>query len=176
MGTRSVIAVPLEGHRHPDAPRFRGRYVHWDGYPEGVGVAVAEVIARDGLTTAVETLIKEHYGWSSVNAGDSTENRDPARFVNVPGYGLAYMNDTEQPNESRDSDDGDNWDIEYAYVIRADATVEAYRNEGHANPNAVGEWSYLGTVTTAGLQEPAALPPLIVAVDAGTGKPALPAG
>ena len=61
MGTRSVIAA-----HYPDG--VKGRYVHWDGYPSGVGKAVFEIAKRDGLEGAFHTLLERHYGWSTVTA------------------------------------------------------------------------------------------------------------
>jgi len=41
MGNRAVIAAT-----YPDG--VKGRYVHWDGYPSGVGLAVLAIVQRDG--------------------------------------------------------------------------------------------------------------------------------
>ena len=96
MGTRSVVAVPTAGGG------WKGRYVHWDGYPAGVGDAVRAIVERDGVETAVDTLVVTNYGWSSV-AAETREDEDlsagmsDGRFKVVPGYGVAY---TEQDGQS----------------------------------------------------------------------------
>lgn len=89
MGTRSVIAAT-------PADAARGRYVHWDGYPTGVGQALLNIVRRDGLDKAREVLTREHFGWSSVTGEGSdlaATTTDDGRFVIVPGYGLAYSHD-----------------------------------------------------------------------------------
>lgn len=118
MSTNSIIGLPTE------TGGFRGRYVHWDGYPEGVGEAVAAIVSRDGYTLAVKTLLSAH-GWSQVT-GD-TEPADTRSGTVVPGYGVAYT-----PEGNRD---------------------EWFRNEGTETPNewvseGVAEWAYVITETT----------------------------
>lgn len=125
MGTRSIVAI-----KTGDNGSWKGRYVHWDGYPDGVGAAVVAVIERDGVEKAVKVLTEEHYGWSSLNAtgGEST---DSTRFTTVDGYGVAYVNDTEQPDEwITDADFGESW-CEYVYVIDPQTgVVRAYEING----------------------------------------------
>ena len=132
MGTRSVVAVRDKG-----GVAWKGRYVHWDGYPDGVGAAVAEIVKRDGVETAVRTLLEEHYGWSTVNAEPNvslTQGYDDGRFVAVPGYGVAYT--TKQGQSSPDewyrfplSKDDCVW-IEWVHVIEPDGTVNSYDTYG----------------------------------------------
>ena len=55
MGTRSIVGAEI-------GDKTEGRYVHWDGYPEGVGRAVARIVLRDGYERAVKTLMLDHYG------------------------------------------------------------------------------------------------------------------
>lgn len=114
MGTRSIVAVPTEDGG------WKGRYVHWDGYPTGVGLALLKIVQRDGLDTARRVLTEEHYGWSSVDAeGDSTPSYySPERFEVVPGYGVAYIY-TEHPDEWLTSDGDTGW-TEWAYVLHDD--------------------------------------------------------
>ena len=108
MGTRSIIAVP-----HGDG--WRGRYCHWDGYPQGVGVNLLAIVQRDGIEQARTILTQDFYGWSGINRAQphldgvvpdkDADYGSPAyvawlyspeghlsrgRFVNVPGYGEAY--------------------------------------------------------------------------------------
>lgn len=115
MGTRSVIGIPDATHG------WRGRYVHWDGCPSGVGEALRQLVNRDGYATAVRVLTEEHYGWSSVHpehSGDLAPSYRDGRFASVEGYGVAYT--TEQGQSSPDDwilADGDDWDTEWAYLL-----------------------------------------------------------
>ena len=109
MGTRSIIAEP-DGHQG-----WRGRYCHWDGYPQGVGVNLLAIVQRDGIEQARRILLHDFYGWSGINrAQPNIEGVEPdrdaewgspayvahqfgpdgtsggGRWVNVPGYGEAY--------------------------------------------------------------------------------------
>lgn len=127
MGTRSVIAIP-EGKTG-----WRGRYCHWDGYPSGVGAALRSIVLRDGMETAIRTLIIDHYGWSSVNAhAEQTLDSatDDGRFVPVPGYGIAYTTKDNQssPDDWHTRADKRSW-CEWAYVLRTDR-IDVYRNAG----------------------------------------------
>jgi len=114
MSTNSIVGVPHEGS-------WRGRYVHWDGYPTAMVPALFAIVARDGYETAVRTLTADHHGWSSVVADAAARlargepARDPKRFAPVPGYGVAYTDD-EQPDEWWGP--SGNGDVEqWAYVL-----------------------------------------------------------
>lgn len=129
MGTRSVIATP-----GPDGG-WKGRYVHWDGYPAGVGDALRAIIARDGVEKALKVLTEDHYGWSSVDGrgGELSPGMRDGRFVVVEGYGVAYT--TEQGQSSPDewvTDDtfADSW-CEYVYVVLPDGRVTAFSRYYH---------------------------------------------
>jgi hypothetical protein len=113
MGTCSVIAATT-------ADTERGRYVHWDGYPTGVGQAILDIVRRDGLDKARTVLTAEHFGWSSVTGDDpeSDFNREPTRFEVVPGYGIAYTH-TEHHDEWAQPIDSE----EYGYTLDDDALV-----------------------------------------------------
>ena len=116
MGTRSVIAVRNE------TGGWKGRYCHWEGYPEGVGDAVRDIVKRDGVEKAIKTLTEDHYGWSSVD-GDERQELDrwynDGRFVAVPGYGIAYTTKDGQsdPDEWISSEDADSLVCEYVHLI-----------------------------------------------------------
>lgn len=124
MGTRSIIAIP-EGKTG-----FRGRYCHWDGYPGGVGHALRSIVLRDGMETAIRTLIIDNYGWSTVNANamqalDGTN--DDGRFAPVPGYGIAYTTkDNQSSPDSWLTRKDESW-CEWAYVLHADR-IDVYRS------------------------------------------------
>lgn len=121
MGTRSVVAVATGDQS------WRGRYIHWDGYPEGVGTVLHGIIKRDGRDLAVKTLTEDHRGWSSLTAEPAPDNSGlgDERSVAVPGYGVAYSDD-EQPDEwITDVSIHESW-CEFAYVIQKDGSIKPY--------------------------------------------------
>ena len=127
MGTRSIIAIP-EGKTG-----FRGRYAHWDGYPNGVGRALRSIVLRDGMETAIRTLLVDNYGWSTVDAAhyqEVPEYMDDGRFVAVPGYGVAYTTKDGQSDPAIWLSRGDtgNW-CEWAYILRADR-IDVFAGRG----------------------------------------------
>lgn len=140
MSTRSVVAVPLPGGG------WKGRYVHFDGYPSGVGSALAKIVQRDGYEKAVQTLTQDHYGWSTVDGEDVQERyqwENDGRFEAVPGYGIAYTDTVIegfgfQPGYQQvTSDDwitesGDDQGTEYAYVLHPDSLRVLERTGGGA--------------------------------------------
>lgn len=108
MGTRSIIALKTGNG-------WFGRYCHWDGYPEGVGSAIWHIVKRDGLPTAVQTLITDNYSWSCLTASDEPaegETYDSENFRR--GYG--YVHGDARP-EDVITDNGDKWGTEYGYVL-----------------------------------------------------------
>lgn len=135
MGTRSFIAEPY-------GESWRGRYVHWDGYPTSKGPMLQALIARDGREAVLETILHRYYGWSSLHptqpditgvepdvnapygspAYEASRFTSDGRFANVPGYGIAYT--TEQGQSSEDQwitpeglASGEDWDTEWGYVV-----------------------------------------------------------
>ena len=115
MSTRSVIATGT-------ADNWKGRYVHWDGYPTAVGRAVQEIMRRDGYAKATKVLLNDHYGWSSVDGqigGEVPESLQDERFVQVSGYGVAYREDhgESNPDEWFTSDSANPLWIEWVYIL-----------------------------------------------------------
>lgn len=73
MSTRAAIARP-NGESESGAPRFKGRYHHWDGYPSGLGATLFEiyrsVFDRD-IEAMLKMLLDKHpAGWSTINGAD----------------------------------------------------------------------------------------------------------
>jgi len=66
VSTRSCIARPSDDHL------FEGVYVHWDGYPSGVGAALHAAVKFFGSAElAALYLIDDHpAGWSSLASAD----------------------------------------------------------------------------------------------------------
>lgn len=133
MGTRSVLAVQ-------QGDGWKGRYCHWDGYPDHQLTTLLELIERDGAERVRRVLTEEHYGWSTTGAdqGNSHDYQDDPRFVAVPGYGVAYT--TEQGQSSLDdwiTHDGDDWGTEWAYVI-GDRSVTVFERVYDDGDHAIG--------------------------------------
>lgn len=109
MGTRSIVGLKT-------GKGWFGRYVHWDGYPSGVGAAVWHIAKRDGLSKTVATLLMENYSWSTLTAQENP-NEDEFGYdaeCFVKGYGYKHGDAT--PDQII-TDDGDKWGTEWAYII-----------------------------------------------------------
>lgn len=121
MSTRSVVATgTVEG--------WKGRYVHFDGYPTGVGESVRQIVPRDGVETTVWNLIHDNYGWSSVDAEFGKELDEflrDGRFVRVDGYGVAYTTEQGQssPDDWQTDSNADPLWIEWVYLIQDEGIV-----------------------------------------------------
>lgn len=101
--TPCIVAVP-------DVERvFRGRYVHFDGHPDGAGAQLATIVHREGVATAIRILIDEHVGWVSIQADQPPGPSVTADAV-IPGYGVALT-------EGSDYLDACASGIEWAYVL-----------------------------------------------------------
>lgn len=140
MGTRSVVAVPLDGG-------FQGRYIHWDGYPTGVGADLHALVNRDGVETVLRVMTQENYGWSNTDLSHDGvtlgHGYDDGRFRAVKGYGVAYTTEQNQSNPDewiRSS--GDCWGTEWAYVLGRDSIAVFQPRGSWANP----DWVHVGTV------------------------------
>ena len=125
MSTRSVIA-------RPTAAGFQGRYIHWDGYPSGVGQQIYDLFqghfGKD-FGRLQQVLLDEHpAGWSSLagnwakapgfaenpsSANDPSSAEDgPACYCHGGRHEEAY--EVTQANASGSG-------CEYAYVLHAGA-------------------------------------------------------
>lgn len=147
MGTRSVVAIP-------QGDTWKGRYVHWDGYPSGVGCALVEIRQRlypNDLPGMIKMLTEDHWYWSSLVGSDQQPDLPypDDRMAVVPGVGVSG-NGNAKPDEwvTPDIDAGCEW----CYVLTDAGIVvlEAKRGGRHAvgmfgiNPGA--SWSYVATV------------------------------
>lgn len=69
MSTRSIVAKP-------DGDAWKGRYVHSDGYPSGVGAclftAYHEAFGGDLAAMTAKLVDSEHVGWSALCGHDLT--------------------------------------------------------------------------------------------------------
>jgi hypothetical protein len=117
MSTHAIIAANFTGGEElRDASRVEGRYVHLDGYPEGVGAALARIVKRDGYDKAIATLMLKYTDWSSVNAlADQPGNWG----IVVPDYGVANSRDTDGDREWYPIEEGETCycGAHYGYVM-----------------------------------------------------------
>lgn len=181
MSTRSAVCEPY-------GDGYRGRYVHSDGSPTGVGWTLLQLVARDGLENVRQTLIHDHAGWSilrphavkitrkmiadakraaraagldwrfggAVHDYTSPEYQawywdrmcDDGRYINVPGYGVAYSTtQIELWGEPYQQASEDDWitpdiddDTEWRYVLANDS-LKVFSGFG-AWPKMVGTIPY----------------------------------
>ena len=76
MSTRSIIAIP-------EGDGWKGRYVHYDGYPAGVGQTVWHIVKTAGLAEAARILTSKPIGWSIINDNpDGIPRSTPATTTN----------------------------------------------------------------------------------------------
>jgi hypothetical protein len=112
MATRSIIAVPHKGG-------WRGRYCHWDGYPDAKVPDLLLLVRRDGLEQARKNLMKN--AWSSIYASKTKlaemwhGNADD--FSLVDGYGIAYKED--KPHLFTDKSKNFGW-AQFLYLLADD--------------------------------------------------------
>ena len=111
MGTRSAVCEPY-------GDSYRGRYVHWDGYPSYNGRVLWALVHRDGLERVREVLIHQHFEWSSLKLDevDDTESHYRSAYDFVAGYGNAFRAPTDW--WVTPYNDGD---TEWRYVLADDA-------------------------------------------------------
>lgn len=105
MSTRSVIAVPTDND-------WKGRYVHWDGYPSHMGAQLTAIIQRDGYEKAVKVLTEDHKSWSGISTEGSY---DEFGGIAVPGYGAAH-NDIPEGDDPWIYPGNQDW-TEYVYLL-----------------------------------------------------------
>lgn len=108
MSTNAIVGIPT-------GTGFTGRYVHWDGYPAGVGRAVANIVKRDGTELAVKTLTEDYTEWSQVTGDDDPASTGP---IIVKGYGIAY-DDQDETYWYDENSRGPEW----AYAITTESIV-----------------------------------------------------
>lgn len=114
MATRGIVAHATSNGG------WRGRYVHWDNYPERIVGVLGELVARDGRANVAHKLCYEHASWSSLDptASKSNENSLYSQHETVEGYGYAHT-DIELTDSSAWFINGDTelgW-AEWLYII-----------------------------------------------------------
>ena len=115
MATRAIIAVKR-------SQGWRGRYAHWDNYPERMVGVLGQLAHRDGLTQVVTTLINDNPSWSIINPDTTGYESDPLTRTETlrKGYGIVH--------DDMDKDSDQSWYTEatgayswadYVYVMEA---------------------------------------------------------
>lgn len=164
MSTRAFVAVPY-------GDSWRGRHTHWDGYPTSRARELWALVRHDGLKTVRRVLTEDYAGWSTIGAGtpDITGVRananasygtaarhasqfrgkyplyDSKRFVNVPGYGVAYSSKVvtfngqknyQQCNPDQWITPEDSLDTEWGYVLATDGlwVLKCHGGAGYGPP------------------------------------------
>lgn len=120
MSTRSAV-----GAATAPGEAFRGRYVHWDGYPGYVGKTLIEMVRRDGVETVLDVLTRQHYGWSSLGTGPQGlgPGYTDGRFEAVDGFGIAYTEVDGQTSPDEWVTTEEDWDTEYWYQLLPDGLL-----------------------------------------------------
>lgn len=110
MATRGIIAVQR-------ADGWRGRYAHWDNYPERIVPIIGRLAKRDGLAKVVTTLVNDNQSWSIIDDSPNREFYDEKNIID--GYGAVH--DDLEPNDPSswftEEDTELAW-AEWVYVIR----------------------------------------------------------
>ena len=126
MSTRSVVA-------RPTVDSWEGRYIHFDGYPTGVGFELWCIVKNEGVLKAREVLINDNSGWSSLNSNSYVEL---STFGNnkclVEGFGIAYTDtDVSEPFISPNSEESLFY-LDFGYIIQDDGiAVMAMTSKGY---------------------------------------------
>lgn len=117
MGTRATV-----GYKGTliDEGIVIGTYIHYDGYPDHTLVQLVEIIKRDGMDTALDTIVHGARGWSSLDSNARYEEE---------GYGEAY-DDMSYPYEAVSVNDKgfapdlfNRADADWSYVVDAEQNL-----------------------------------------------------
>jgi hypothetical protein len=126
MATRAIIAVER-------AQGWRGRYAHWDNYPERMVGVLGALVERDGITQVVTTLINDNASWSVIDheQGDTDEFRDE-KNIRV-GYGIVHDDIDKDSDEAWYTEETGaySW-AQFVYVMRRNG-VSVYTVESGEN-------------------------------------------
>lgn len=132
MATRCIIAEPY-------GDGWRGRYSHWDGYPNAKLPELFALVNRDGVETVRKVLLHDNYSWSSIDPDCVLDGKERSTNWNVvAGYGEAH-NDLEEPSDFFTQSDTDFAWAEFLYIL-GDASVLVFRAVG-AQPTT---WDFVG--------------------------------
>jgi len=133
MSTKSVIAVPTDEDWYNDAiiavtndvasaivtpseTGWKGRYVHWDGYPSHMIPTLEDLIAKKGFQRTVDVLINWNPAWSFIGYNQGIIV-DPSLYHWVSDYGVAYRREFASMDDWITSENVDPIWIEYVYIL-----------------------------------------------------------
>lgn len=126
MSTRSCVAIPTADGG------WKGRYVHFDGYPEHMLPALNDLISRKGLDRVIDVLINWNPGWASIGLPDAVfASTLGGTSHNVSDYGVAYHRTAMSMDGWITSEDPDPVFIEYVYILEPTGirVLESYQTE-----------------------------------------------
>jgi len=128
MSTRCIIAEP-----HGDG--WRGRYSHWDGYPDSKLPDLTTLVLRDGVEKVRAVLLHLNHSWSSIDPDAEYGvhyGRDDLGYVK--GYGFAHTDMERNEAFFTQSDKDFAW-AEYLYILGDKAIFYATAEGGKAEDN-----------------------------------------
>lgn len=110
MSTRSIVAEPY-------GDGWRGRYVHWDGYPEVKLNGLSRLVQRDGIEKVRQVLLHDNLSWSSITP-DATGDfeKDGRNDGCVVGYGFVHNSDISREPFFTHDDTEFAW-TKYLYIL-----------------------------------------------------------
>jgi len=137
MATRCIIAEPY-------GDGWRGRYSHWDGYPDAKVPQLLTLVKRDGVETVRKVLLHDNYSWSSISPDcvvDPSITGEKYTGWNVgekytgwnvvAGYGEAHNDLDSAPDFFTQRNTDFAW-AEFLYVL-GDASVFVFRAGGDSD-------------------------------------------
>jgi len=130
MATRCIIAEPY-------GDGWRGRYSHWDGYPDAKVPQLLTLVKRDGVETVRKVLLHDNYSWSAIDPDCVLDTGNKV----VAGYGVAHNDLDDVPEFFTQSDTDFAW-TEFLYIL-GDASVLVFHAGGDNDATA---WEFVREV------------------------------
>lgn len=119
MGERGCVAIWEDKTNGV----IRGRYVHWDGHPAGLGKELISWVADNGLGKTVEILIDSKdakAGWSALYHKANPESPEWQPYLNYQSYWRLFNDDEYLIQKVGE--------IQYTYVL-CDKHIEVYSGD-----------------------------------------------
>lgn len=96
MSTRTLVGKTDRTTTDEPITTYMASYVHGDGYPSGVGVALAEIWQREGkLTTVTDKILTRDWSYLHPGTTADSEGNSPGRghIAAEPGWGAYYTDE-----------------------------------------------------------------------------------
>lgn len=151
MATRSLAGRYID----TDKSTWQAVYIHWDGYPEGVGAKLLQETLKRGAD-AVMTRLFGHYSWSNIIA--NWDNEPVNMRTDREADAMQYHPENEAPDLPYVHDDTDFAGTEYLYLYHADSAAwDTYTYSYNSN-----QWLLLSNtpMSSVALEEPDQTPEL----------------